>query len=89
MLKLKADSASDFYLAGGLLARCVPLAEKDAGLSADQRKAMGQKYGADAVSYLREAVKRGLADTVALKQSPIFNSLRQRDDFKKLIAELP
>ena len=88
MLKLKADSADDFYRAAALLTRCVPLAQKDAGLADDQRKALADKYAADAVGHLREAVKRGLPDTEPIKTSAAFNPLRNRDDFKKLVAEL-
>jgi tetratricopeptide (TPR) repeat protein len=49
---------NDYYRAGYQLARCAALAEKDAKLSEDERKAAARKYADRARALLREAVER-------------------------------
>jgi hypothetical protein len=47
-----------------------------------------QEYGDRAMELLNQAVKAGFRDAVQFKQDNDLSSLRDRDDFKKLIAEL-
>lgn len=51
-------------------------------------QADAQKYAADAVSALRQAIKLGYQDVNYLKASSNLNPLHQRSDFVELIAEL-
>jgi tetratricopeptide (TPR) repeat protein len=47
-----------------------------------------QNYGARAAEMLRKAVDAGFRDVVALKTVPDFAPVRDREEFKKLIADL-
>jgi len=76
------------YNAACLLARCVQVAERDADLSAEERKSAAQHYGDDALKLLRDAGKKGFTTAAQLKMAPDFASLRLRPDFQKLLAEL-
>jgi hypothetical protein len=40
------------------------------------------------VKLLREAVSKGFKNVVHMKKDPDLDPLRQREDFKKLVAEL-
>jgi tetratricopeptide (TPR) repeat protein len=46
------------------------------------------KHAARAIELLRQAVSRGFRDADHVKNDTDFDSLRQRDDFKKVVAEL-
>jgi hypothetical protein len=46
------------------------------------------KYAARAVELLRQAVAKGYRDVADMKKRPDFDSLRARDDFRQLLAEL-
>jgi serine/threonine-protein kinase len=79
---LLADNArepDDVYNAACGYALCVPLAEKPV---------TKEQYAARAVELLRKAVARGFKDAAQLKQDTDLDALRQRDDFKKLVADL-
>jgi serine/threonine protein kinase len=76
------------YEAAGILARCMPLADRDTKLSAEQRKQLARSYGDRAIESLREAVRRGFQDAERLKKDRDLEPLRSRDDFKTLVNEL-
>jgi hypothetical protein len=76
------------YDAAGFLARCVPLVQKDTNLSEAEHKDLAQKYGDRVMQLLREALKQADGSAPDLKKDPRFDSLRLRDDFKKLLADL-
>ncbi len=76
------------HMAARILARCIPLAEKDAKLDANQRHALAASYTTQAVALLRDAVQKGYKNVESLKLHPELQPLRRFDDFKKLIAEL-
>src|SRR5262249_14648746 len=88
LTKLAADSPEEYRLAAVILARCVPLAAKDAKLPEAERKKQSEDYASRAVQALRQAVERGDADLVQLKTASVFAPLRSRDDFQKLGAEV-
>jgi serine/threonine protein kinase len=46
------------------------------------------EYAGRAVESLRKAVRAGFKDTARVRQSHALDSLRDRDDFKKLVAEM-
>jgi tetratricopeptide (TPR) repeat protein len=77
-----------FFDAARTLARCVPLAEKDAKLPEAKRKELAKKYGDRAVELLRQAVAKGYRDAGPLRKDPAFAPLRSRADFQKVQAEL-
>jgi tetratricopeptide (TPR) repeat protein/tRNA A-37 threonylcarbamoyl transferase component Bud32 len=79
---LLADNArgpDDLYNAACGYALCVPLVEKP------ETK---EKYAARAVELLRKAVAKGYKDAAHMRKDADLDALRQRDDFKKLLADL-
>jgi tetratricopeptide (TPR) repeat protein len=88
MPPLFPDAWQERLSAGWFLARCVPLAERDARLSEAQRKSLSHDYGDRAVRWLSEAVQRGWKDLNFLRKDPELVAVRQREDFQKLLREL-
>src|SRR5262249_2240829 len=82
------DGWQEYHRAAGLLARCVPLAEKDDKLSEEKGKELAQAYGKQAVELLRRAVEKGFKDAAGLKKDPAFAAGRARADFQKLLSEM-
>jgi serine/threonine-protein kinase len=82
------DPAGDVYDAACLLARCVPLAEKDAGLPEAKRQELARSYADRALDALRRAVKSGYKDAARMKKDPALDPLRQRPDFQQLLQDL-
>ena len=76
------------YNAACYIACCVPLAERDPNLSADERQKTGDEYGRLAVQQLRAAVQAGYRDVQHIKKDPDLDALRHRQDFRELLAEL-
>jgi tetratricopeptide (TPR) repeat protein/serine/threonine protein kinase len=83
-----SDSWQEYYLAAGFLARCVPLAEKDAQLPEPHRQALAQSYADRAMDLLRQAIRKGFKNAKKMKEDPDLDPLRPRADFQKLLAEL-
>ena len=71
------------------VARCVPLAEKDAKLAPDQRAERAKAYADQAMALLRDAVQLGITDAANLRNSPELAPLRNRADFTSLINSIP
>jgi hypothetical protein len=78
------DAAEGAYSAARILSKCRP-AEKDASLSAAERNRL---YDDRAMELLREAVAKGFKNDALLKDNNDFAPLRNRPDFKQLLAEL-
>jgi serine/threonine-protein kinase len=79
LLAANAKGPGDLYNAACGYALCVPLAG-DPGTK--------EKYAARAINLLRQAIARGYKDTAHLKEDTDLAALRERDDFKKLLAEV-
>ncbi len=88
MTKLVMNPALDHYNAACVLARSATVAQKDPKLSASERTELARKYEIRAVAGLAQAVAAGFADAAHMKEDPDVASLRQRDDFKKLLGDL-
>jgi tetratricopeptide (TPR) repeat protein len=78
----------DYYQAAAYLARCVPLVEKDDKLPEAKRTELARNYSDRALTALRLAIAKGLRDAAKLKAAPELEPLRQRDEFRRLVAEL-
>jgi tetratricopeptide (TPR) repeat protein/predicted Ser/Thr protein kinase len=76
-----------YHLAAGLLARCIPLAARDASLPAPKQQELAQQYGDQAMGLLSQAQKQGFKSADYLKTAD-FKPLESRPDFKKLLAGL-
>jgi tetratricopeptide (TPR) repeat protein len=75
------------FQASRFLARCVSLVQADGHLSADERQTLTKAYTDQALEALRDAVRKGFKDAAGLKQTE-FNSIRARDEFKDLVAQM-
>jgi serine/threonine-protein kinase len=82
------ESAKDRYRAACVLAGCVPLAAKDGKLPGARRQELAREYADRAMTVLRQAVTDGYKDAAQLRKEPALDQLRDRDDFKKLLADL-
>jgi hypothetical protein len=82
------DPAGNAYEAACGLALCIPVVEKDPQADAGRRKQQAQFYGDQALALLRTALAKGYKDAAHMRKDTDLDPLRQRDDFKKLLAEL-
>jgi serine/threonine protein kinase/tetratricopeptide (TPR) repeat protein len=82
------DSAADGYGAAWTLAWCVSIVEKDDKLDAPKRQAEMQYYADQTMAMLLGAVAKGYKDIEHLKKNRDLDPLREREDFKKVIAQL-
>jgi tetratricopeptide (TPR) repeat protein len=82
------EGADNGYNAGCYLARCSTLASKDETIPTETRSALATEYAGRAVKHLQAAVSRGFRDQKVFATDTDLNPLRDRDDFKKLLADL-
>jgi len=82
------DARADAYDAACFLSLCVPIVAKHDKLDATQRKEAAQFYGDAAMKLLRDALSKGYKGLAHMKKDTDLDPLRQRDDFRKLVAEL-
>jgi hypothetical protein len=76
-------------LVARILARCIPLAERDSTLPAEKRQALAQSYGDEAVAILRQGPGRGSGPGLGrLDADPNLAPLRPRADFQRLVRDL-
>jgi serine/threonine protein kinase/Tfp pilus assembly protein PilF len=86
--KLNPTEWNEYLRAAEYAALCVPLAEKDAALPENQRRTVAQSYADQAMSWLREAVAKGLKDAGQITRRTSFEPLRARGDYLKLVEQL-
>jgi serine/threonine protein kinase/Tfp pilus assembly protein PilF len=86
--RILPDGWEEYHRAAGYLARCVPLAAKDPMPAAETSKELAQSYANRAVQLLREAIQKGWKDAAHARKDPHLDPLREREDFKKLLADL-
>ncbi len=79
---------SDFYDAARILARCVPLAAKDAHLTDARRQALTKEYIDRAMTRLREAAAAGFTNTARMLKDSDLDVLRRRADYAELLWDL-
>ncbi len=82
------DRAVDAVRAADALANCVPVVRKNKQVSEAERAKSVQFYADQAMAMLREAVANGYKDVAQMKQNAKLAPLREREDFKQLIAGL-
>jgi tetratricopeptide (TPR) repeat protein len=76
------------HLFAEVLARCIPLVEKDKGLAEPKKKELVMEYGNQALALLRQAWREGFRDAAFLRTSGEFAAIRQREDFQALLREV-
>jgi serine/threonine-protein kinase len=80
-----------FFNGSRLLARASTTAQRDKKLADPDRERLARQYAERAVELLREAAAKGFkgpANVGRLNEDPDLDPLRERDDFKKLVADL-
>src|SRR5262249_11152648 len=82
------DPPGNAYDACCCLMRCIPVVQKDDQLDAGKRQAAVRFYGDQAMAMLRQAVAKGYKDAAHMSKDQDLDALRQRKDFKDLLAEL-
>jgi tetratricopeptide (TPR) repeat protein len=82
------DAPADAYDAACSLSLCVPIVAKHDNLDATQREEAAKFYGDAAMQLLRDAVSKGFKEVGHMKKDTDLDPLRQRDDFRTLVAEL-
>jgi tetratricopeptide (TPR) repeat protein len=82
------ESGANHVVAAWFVARCMPLAEKDAGLPADKRRELVRAYAELAMRYLRDGAAKGGVNVAFIKGEPPFRPLQAREDYKALLADL-
>ncbi len=87
---LAPDDPVTLYNVACCYALCVSAVApgKKAGELGAGEKALRQQYDDQAITILREAIRKGYKDLGQLKRDPDLNALRGREDFKKLTREL-
>jgi len=88
LAELAFEPIVDRYNAACIFSRCVRLAEKDTKLPEARRKELVKSYADQAMGLLRQAVAKGYKDAAHMKKDTDLDPIRNREDFKKLIAEL-
>ncbi|MFO0845054.1 MAG: serine/threonine-protein kinase [Gemmataceae bacterium] len=87
-LEAAPGSLGLYPLAASALARCAGLAAADPTLDEAKRKVIAKGYADRAMVLLNKAVAGGYKDVPTLSKGKEFEALRERDDFKKLLAEM-
>jgi hypothetical protein len=82
------NAPADAYDAASFLSQCVPIVAQHAKLDPKRRQAAVRFYGDEAMKLLREAVRKGFKDVAHMRKDTDLDPLRQREDFKKLVAQL-
>jgi hypothetical protein len=72
-----------------LLARCIPLVEKDPQLSPDERVRKAGEFADQAMTFLQEAQQKNPKSLIGVDTQLAFAPLRGRPDFQKLLSALP
>ncbi|MCA8975749.1 MAG: serine/threonine protein kinase [Planctomycetes bacterium] len=75
------------WTCGRLFAVCAKASMFDDGLSAEDKARLAAGYGDEAVAALRRAAAAGTIDAKGL-DSTAFDAIRERDDFRELLAGL-
>src|SRR5262249_41954167 len=84
---LGGDPSGNAYQAAWYLARCIRIVQND-DQEKEERARQAAAYGDEAMKMLRVAVAKGYQDATQMKQDKALDALREREDFKKLLAEL-
>jgi tetratricopeptide (TPR) repeat protein/serine/threonine protein kinase len=85
---LRWDAGLDAYNAACYVSLCIPVVSKHNELDDKQRKDAALFYGDAAMKLLSDAVSKGFKDVAQMKRDSDLDPVRQRKDFRTLVAEL-
>jgi tetratricopeptide (TPR) repeat protein len=88
LAELPRKDSTQLYDAACAFALCSSAAGKDTKLTEADRTKKAREHADQAMDLLRQAVEKGYKDADHMKQDTDLDALRQRDDFKKLLADL-
>jgi serine/threonine-protein kinase len=88
LVEAKQSSGSTLYDAACIYSLCSAAARKDGMLATAERDKLAEQYASRALDLLRQAIQKGYKDTEHMKKDKDLDALRDREDFKKLVAEL-
>jgi hypothetical protein len=83
----RAEAHYDIACGYALCAQAVEPGKKPAELSAEARM-LRDKYAARAIECLRTAIKHGYRDAAHTRLDPDLKSLREREEFQKVLREM-
>jgi tetratricopeptide (TPR) repeat protein/tRNA A-37 threonylcarbamoyl transferase component Bud32 len=87
-LELRRVQPDASYQAACLLARCTAAVEKNGDLPEDKRRELTQRYGGQAVEFLREALRKTVHNLSEIQENSDLAILRDRPDYRSLVAEM-
>jgi thiol-disulfide isomerase/thioredoxin/tRNA A-37 threonylcarbamoyl transferase component Bud32 len=79
---------NDLYNAACFLANASELAGRDRGLPGAEQRHLADSYARQAVELLQRSVRAGFNDLAHLNEDPDLTPLRERADFRALVADL-
>jgi serine/threonine protein kinase/tetratricopeptide (TPR) repeat protein len=82
------DPPRNAYDAACALSRCIPIVQKREKASREERDKQAAFYVDEAMNMLRDAVLKGFKNGAQMKNDTYLAPLREREDFKKLLASL-
>jgi serine/threonine-protein kinase len=85
-LQIEPNGFEESRESAGFLCRCVRLCREDPSVAEPQREA--RAYAGRAMEALRTAVRKGFRDARHLEKAETYGPLRDREDFRRLLAEL-
>jgi hypothetical protein len=85
---LGAKPADAAAFAAGVYARCGAVARTDPGLSWVKRRTAAKGYEDGAIRYLTTGIERRWTNLALLNTAPEFDPIRDRDDFRAIVARL-
>jgi tetratricopeptide (TPR) repeat protein/tRNA A-37 threonylcarbamoyl transferase component Bud32 len=88
LLTLVPANWQNYHRAAYLLAACATLTRQDTKAAPEQQRQSSQAYGEQAVALLRQAWNHGYHDLHFLKTAGELDVLRDREDFKTLLAQM-
>jgi serine/threonine protein kinase len=82
------DPPSSAYDAACQLSLCILVFQKDDQTSKEERDKQVQFYGDEAMKMLSDAIAKGYKDVANMRQDTDLDSLRPREDFKRLMSQI-
>jgi serine/threonine protein kinase/WD40 repeat protein/tetratricopeptide (TPR) repeat protein len=86
--RLAPDDPAVLLRASCLFANCAALAQKNPGFPWGVGWALRRAYQREAVALARRAIARGLADATRVLADPVFDPLRDCEEFRSLVHEV-
>jgi tetratricopeptide (TPR) repeat protein len=87
-LRIEPNDFEESFESTGFLCHCAKLVRDDASVPEEQRENLARAYAGRAMDALAVAVRNGFRDPRRLQTVDTYEPLRDREDFRRLMAEL-